>query len=99
MASPLAHEIHNPLDTVGNLLFLIGANPDAPEAVRQQAAMAGEEVTRVTQMTRHMPSFQRESSKPVPVKIGDILDNVIAATLTAIRLPDFHGRNGRNFVR
>jgi len=98
MASTLAHEIHNPLDTVGNLLFLIGANPDAPEAVRQHAAMAGEEVTRVTQMTRHMLSFQRESSKPVPVKIGDILDNVIAATLTAIRLPDFHGRNGRNFV-
>ena len=40
--------------------------------------MASEEVTRVTQMTRHMLSFQRESKKPVPIKIGDVLDNVIA---------------------
>ena len=78
MASTLAHEIHNPLDTVGSLLYLIDSNPEVPESVRQQAAMASEEVTRVTQMTRHMLSFQRESKKPVPIKIGDVLDNVIA---------------------
>jgi PAS domain S-box-containing protein len=78
MASTLAHEIHNPLDTVGALLYLINQSPDAPEPVRQHAAMASEEVTRVTQMTRHMLSFQREAKNPVPIKIGDVLDNVIA---------------------
>ncbi len=78
MASTLAHEIHNPLDTVGNLLFLIDQNPDAPETVRQHASMASEELTRVTQMTRHMLSFQREAKNPVPIKIGEVLDNVIA---------------------
>ena len=78
LAATLAHEIHNPLDTVGSLLYLIDRNPDVPETVRQQIAMASEELTRVTQMTRHMLSFQRESKKPIPIKIGDVLDNVIA---------------------
>jgi PAS domain S-box-containing protein len=78
MASTLAHEIHNPLDTVGALLYLINQSPDAPEPVRQHASMASEELTRVTQMTRHMLSFQREAKSPVPIKIGDVLDNVIA---------------------
>jgi two-component system CheB/CheR fusion protein len=29
-------------------------------------------------MTRHMLSFQREATKPGPIKIGEVLDNVIA---------------------
>ncbi|MGA2961301.1 MAG: PAS domain S-box protein [Candidatus Korobacteraceae bacterium] len=78
MASTLAHEIHNPLDTVGALLYLINQVPNAPEPVRQHASLAGEELARVTQMTRHMLSFQREAKNPVPIKIGEILDNVLA---------------------
>ena len=78
MAATLAHEIHNPLDTVGGLLFLINQAPDVPEAARQRALLASEELARVTQMTRHMLSFHRESKNPVPIKIGDVLDSVIA---------------------
>ncbi len=77
LAATLAHEIHNPLDTVGNLLFLIDQVSDLQTA-RQYAAMASDEVARVTQMTRHMLSFQRESSKPVPVDIAEVLDSAIA---------------------
>jgi signal transduction histidine kinase len=40
--------------------------------------MALQELQRVTQMTRQMLTFQRESAKPVPVKIQDVLDNVLA---------------------
>jgi signal transduction histidine kinase len=36
------------------------------------------ELERVTQMTQQMLSFQREASKPIPVNIGEILDNVAA---------------------
>jgi PAS domain S-box-containing protein len=77
LASSLAHEIHNPLDAVGNLLFLIDQDADSSEAVRQHVSLASEEVTRVTQMTRNMLSFQREAKKPVPIKIGEVLDSVI----------------------
>jgi PAS domain S-box-containing protein len=78
MAASLAHEIHNPLDTVGNLLFLIDQNRDIPEMVGQHASMAGEELARVTQMTRHMLAFQREAKKPIPISIGEVLNHVIA---------------------
>ena len=78
LASTLAHEIHNPLDTVGSLLYLIDRAPDVPETVRQHISMASGELDRVTQMTRHMLSFQREAKKPGPIKIGEVLDNVIA---------------------
>ena len=40
--------------------------------------MAREELTRVTQMTHHMLAFHREAEKPVPIKIGEVLDNVTA---------------------
>jgi PAS domain S-box-containing protein len=78
LASTLAHEIHNPLEAVVNLLFLIDHDPHASETVRQYTTMAGEELARVTQMTRHMLAFQREAAKPVPIKIGEILGNVVA---------------------
>ena len=60
--------------------------------VRQHASMASEELARVTQMTRHMLSFQRESKKPVPVKIGEVLDNVIATLRAKDRVGWHPGR-------
>ena len=76
LAATLAHEIHNPLDTVGNLLYLMDQAPHPGDA-RQYVALASQEVARVTQMTRHMLAFQRESNKPVPVNIAEILDSVV----------------------
>ncbi len=76
LAATLAHEIHNPLDTVGNLLYLLDQTPN-PEEARQYLALASQEVGRVTQMTRHMLAFQRESNKPVPVNVAEILESVV----------------------
>jgi signal transduction histidine kinase len=77
LAATIAHEIHNPLDAVGNLLFLI--DQDAKDdTTRAYVATASGELARVTQMTRQMLSFQREAAKPVPVKIGEILESVTA---------------------
>jgi signal transduction histidine kinase len=39
--------------------------------------MASEELSRVTQMTQRMLTFQRESVKPVPVKLEDLLESVV----------------------
>ncbi len=77
LAATIAHEIHNPLDAVGNLLYLIGKAAQE-QTTREYVSMASQELARVTQMTQRMLAFQREAAKPVPVKIGEILDNVIA---------------------
>ncbi len=76
LAATIAHEIHNPLDAVGNLLYLIdGGTKD--ESIRSYVALASSELARVTQMTQQMLKFQREASKPVPVRMGEILDSVL----------------------
>jgi signal transduction histidine kinase len=77
LAATIAHEIHNPLDTVGNLLYLIGQGTQE-DGTREYASMASSELVRVTQMTQQMLSFQREAAKPVLVNIGEILDSVTA---------------------
>ena len=77
LAATLAHEIHNPLDSVGGLLYLVQQSTKEAET-RRFVSMASEELVRVTQMTQQMLTFQRESTKPVPVQIKDILDNVLA---------------------
>jgi PAS domain S-box-containing protein len=77
LAATIAHEIHNPLDSVGNLLFLIGQG--APEeTTREYVSMAGQELARVTHLTQQLLTFQREAAKPKPVKIGEILDSVVS---------------------
>ncbi len=76
MAASIAHEIHNPLDAVGNLLYMIQNDSD-PTAAKKYAAMAGEELTRVVQMTKHMLAFNRETHKPAPVRVAEVMSTVM----------------------
>jgi PAS domain S-box-containing protein len=77
LAATIAHEIHNPLDAVGGLLYL-AAHGTQEETTRKLISQASVELERVTQMTQQMLSFQREASNPISVNIGEILDHVVA---------------------
>jgi PAS domain S-box-containing protein len=77
LSASIAHEIHNPLDAVGNLLYLIGHDTQ-DVTTKEYAATASAELGRVTQMTQQMLAFQREAVKPVPVKVTDVVANVAA---------------------
>jgi PAS domain S-box-containing protein len=74
LSASIAHEIHNPLETVGNLLFLIRkqSNPDTQKLV----TMADQELSRVVQITKNILSLYRESKKVVPLKLSEVLDSV-----------------------
>jgi signal transduction histidine kinase len=58
------------------LLYLIDQDTQE-DSTREFATMASRELVRVTQMTRRMLAFQRESAKPTPVEIREILGTVI----------------------
>jgi PAS domain S-box-containing protein len=77
LAATIAHEIHNPLDLVGNLLYLIQTGTKE-EDTRQYIAAASEELERLAKMTQQMLTFQRDSAKPVTVHLGEVLDSVLA---------------------
>jgi len=77
LAATLAHEIHNPLDSVGNLLYLM-AHGTKEDGTKELITEATNELARVTQMTQQMLSFQREATKPIPVNIAEILNSVVS---------------------
>jgi PAS domain S-box-containing protein len=82
LSATIAHEIHNPLDTVGNVLYLIQS--DSQGEVRQHVELAMQELQRVSQVTKSMLSLYRESKTPVPVSVKDVLESVLSLFETKI---------------
>lgn len=76
LAATIAHEIHNPLDAVSNLLYLM-RNGTSPEEFPQLIDMAESELGRVTQISRAMLGLYRESRAPVSVEIKSTLEDVL----------------------
>jgi PAS domain S-box-containing protein len=76
LAATIAHEIHNPLDSVSNLLYLM-RNGATPEESNQFMDMAEQELTRVTQISRAMLGLYRESKAPVVVDLKEMLQEIL----------------------
>lgn len=77
LLATVAHEINNPLDSLGNLLYLMklnhGNSPNAKPLV--EAAQA--EVERLMTITRQTLAPHREPEGPVMTRLADVLDDVI----------------------
>ena len=76
LAATIAHEIHNPLDSVSNLIYLM-RNGATPEESRQFMDMAEQELARVTQISRAMLGLYRESKAPVLVDLKEMLQEIL----------------------
>lgn len=76
IAGALAHEINNPLSAVTNILYLL-ENANLDERLQYYVSLASSELARVSHIVRNTLSFYRESSKPVPVRITEVLDYVL----------------------
>jgi PAS domain S-box-containing protein len=76
LAATIAHEIHNPLDSVTNLLYLM-RNGASKEETSQFMDMAEQELTRVTQISRAMLGLYRESKAPVAVDLREMLQDIL----------------------
>ena len=76
LAATIAHEIHNPLDSVSNLLYLMRNGASKEESV-QFMDMADQELARVTQISRAMLGLYRESRAPVVVDLKEMLHEIL----------------------
>ena len=76
LAASIAHEIHNPLDAVVNLVYLMKEG-STPEETREFLDMASSELARVTQISRAMLGMYRESRTPVAVDLMEVVGSVL----------------------
>lgn len=75
LAASIAHEINNPLESVTNLLFLM-RNAD-PASYAAYLSQAEQELSRVTEITKHTLHFYREPARPGPVDVATVLESVL----------------------
>jgi PAS domain S-box-containing protein len=76
LSASIAHEIHNPLDSVANLHYLM-ANETDPTLQQRYLAMAQQELNRTLQISRAMLGLYREPKAPVEVDLGELLESVL----------------------
>ncbi len=76
LAATIAHEMHNPLDSVSNLLYLLRGEKD-PNTAEHYLTLAQQELTRMGQVSRAMLGLYREAKNPVTINIKEMLDGVI----------------------
>jgi PAS domain S-box-containing protein len=89
LAASIAHEIHNPLDSVANLHFLISQEGD-PHRRAEYLKIAQQELGRTLQISRAMLSLYRESPVPVQVNLEDLIGSVLLLLDRKLRDQDIH---------
>jgi two-component system sporulation sensor kinase C len=76
LASTIAHEINNPLESVMNLVYL-AERADSPAQTRQYLATADRELQRVKLITTQSLRFFKQSTRAQPLLCKELLDSVL----------------------
>ncbi|HEX4039938.1 MAG TPA: CHASE3 domain-containing protein [Acidobacteriaceae bacterium] len=76
LAASIAHEIHNPLDSVANLHFLLSDEKDGQQRA-EYLRLAQQELGRTMQISRTMLSLYREPKAPVLLDLGELIEGVL----------------------
>jgi PAS domain S-box-containing protein len=77
MAATISHEINNPLATAINALYLVKTEPALPECVKDNLALAEQELGRVSHISKQTLGFYREMGNPTAVDLAEVLDSVL----------------------
>jgi len=77
LASSIAHEINNPLESVTNLVYLAQNTNDTNE-IRALLDSAERELRRACAITAHTLRFYRQSTGPKSIDCDELLDTVLA---------------------
>jgi PAS domain S-box-containing protein len=76
LAATIAHEIHNPLDSVANLLYLMKDETD-PKVSEHYRELAEQELGRMGQVSRAMLGLYREAKTPITINVKEMLESVL----------------------
>jgi signal transduction histidine kinase len=76
LASSIAHEINNPLESVTNLIFLAKSTAADPTTIKYLRT-AEDELRRVAAITNQTLRFHKQSTKPKPTPAKDLIDSTL----------------------
>ena len=77
LAATVAHEINNPLEAIGNLIFIARTTEGIPDSAITHLSLAEEELDRVSHITRQTLGFYRESKLPDEVDLPTLVESVL----------------------
>jgi PAS domain S-box-containing protein len=77
LSATVAHEINNPLEAVGNLIYIAKATAGSSPDVIKHLELAEQELERVAHITRQTLGFYRESNEAEPIDIRALIDSVL----------------------
>lgn len=77
LASSIAHEINNPLESVTNLLYLARTSTSLEE-VQQYLESADTELRRASSITNQTLRFHKQATSPTAVTAEDLLESVLS---------------------
>jgi PAS domain S-box-containing protein len=77
LASSIAHEINNPLESVTNLLYLAGQSHELGQ-VQAYLRTADIELRRVSAIANQTLRFNKQSTKPTSVTCSDLISSVLS---------------------
>lgn len=77
LAATVSHEINNPLEAVGNLVYLAKAIPGVPADASHFLSMAEQELQRISHITRQTLGFYRESNSPESFDVNTVIDSAL----------------------
>jgi PAS domain S-box-containing protein len=83
LSAAIAHEIHNPLDNVANVLYLLQQSATPEQA--HLLTLAENEVMRVSQISKSLLGLYRESRQPVRVNLREVCESVAVLLEPMIR--------------
>ena len=77
LASSIAHEINNPLESITNLLYLIRHSSEMAE-VQEYAQLAQSELARVSEITMQTLRFHRQQTRATEVDLAELARAVMS---------------------
>jgi PAS domain S-box-containing protein len=77
LSATVAHEINNPLEAVGNLIYIAKSSPSVSAEIAQHLSLAEQELERVAHITRQTLGFYRESNEAERIDVPALIDSVL----------------------
>ena len=78
LAHIIAHEINNPLEAMSNLLYLAAQGTELSSETHAYIDQASHELLRISQITKQVLAYHRESKQPVLTGADEILEGALA---------------------